>query len=68
MINIAIDPKLEGGRAPCREPSVRIRVVEGGGSACSIDGVASSSSVMLVWMVERGCEEGQRDETRFSSR
>ena len=36
-----IDPKLKGGRARCRDPSVRILVVEGGDSACSIDGAAS---------------------------
>ena len=37
-----IDSTPKGGRAQDREPSVLILVVEGGGSACSIDGAASS--------------------------
>ena len=38
MINIAIDPKLEGGRARCREPSAIFIIVLEGGALCMKDG------------------------------
>ena len=59
MINIAIDSRLEGGRARYREPSAIFIIVVEGGALCMKDGGWHRPPTARVRLIQRPKEVGR---------